>query len=163
MSGCIMWSIRLFFQWYTLYKIWLQCLVARKAQNALYNYTADSFISYKKVWLWACSFFLYLEMPTIGPIRACQGHLPSIRNQSLYFSPQLHTEKWKADRSTPILIQNTCSCTTSQGTSSLISIWKQMWKQFPWKSSSKYWNFSLIETHCALYSQHLICFEGSDE
>lgn len=111
----------------TFFKKLLQYLVARKAQNTVYDCIWKGLVV---SWL---SLFLFLEMSTIGPIRARPSHLPSIRNQSLFFSPQLHTEKWKVERSTPILIQNTCSCTTSQEPLSLLSIRKQMWNQFPWK------------------------------
>lgn len=123
MSGCRTWSVGLF------------STILQERPKTLYMITLQTawYLLKSSGCEHALSLFPFLERPTIGPIRACQGHLPSIRSQSLFFSPQLRTERWKADRSTPILVQNTCSCTTSQGPLSLISFWKQMWKQFPWK------------------------------
>lgn len=64
----------------------------RKRSTKRYDHVTESliyliYLFFKKLWLWAGSLFLFLEMSTIGPIRACQSHLRSIRKPSLI----LHT------------------------------------------------------------------------
>lgn len=164
MSGCTMWSIWLISVIHSARydcNIWWQekhkTLYMITLQTALY-----SIYFFKKS---GCALsFLFLEMSTIGPIRARQSHLPSIRSQSLFFSPQLRTEKWKADRKDLFWSRIPAPAPHPRDHCLSSPFENKCGGNFHGNGSgTKYCNFSFIETHSAPWTQRLIRFEGSDE
>lgn len=92
------------------------------------------------------------------------GSIGLDKDQSPFFTPQLHTEKRKVDRSTPILTQDLLlqhipryNCLSSPFENKPESNFAG--NSRGWKCS----NFPLIETPSALWAQCLICFKASNE